>query len=181
MRLQPQEVAIGDHCRRPRADRPIVVGLDGSESSAAAAAFAAVEAVARGRRCTCCTRPGTPAVPVDLYGSMAVEPALRDVAEKLLDRMTGSGTGRRTWCDPQEAQWSGSKGGSLMTQILIDIDDELLAKAAEELGTTTTNDTVNAALGDVLRRGAVAREIEFAKSGDYTDLLDPGVMKNAWR
>jgi len=40
---------------------------------------------------------------------------------------------------------------------------------------------VNAALADVLRRRAVAREIEFAKGGGYADLLDPEVMKNAWR
>jgi len=68
-----------------------------------------------------------------------------------------------------------------MARTLIDIDDELLAKAAVELGTTTKKDTVNAALADVLRRRAVAREIEFAKSGGYADLLDPEVMKKAWR
>ena len=71
-------------------DRPIVVGLDGSESSAAAAAYAATEAVAREAPLHLLHATGTPAVPVDLYGSMAVELALRDVAEKLLDRMTGS-------------------------------------------------------------------------------------------
>jgi len=70
--------------------RQIVVGLDGSESSAAAAAYAGREGVVRGSPLHLLHATGTPAVPVDLYGSMAVELALRDVADKLLDRMTGS-------------------------------------------------------------------------------------------
>lgn len=51
-----------------------------------------------------------------------------------------------------------------MTRIVIDIDDEVLAEAAEEPGTTTTEDTVNAALREVvahrrrLRAGREARE-----------------------
>lgn len=39
-----------------------------------------------------------------------------------------------------------------MTKTLIDIDDALLAEAARVLGTTTKKDTVNAALGEAVRR-----------------------------
>lgn len=36
---------------------------------------------------------------------------------------------------------------------MIDLDDDLLARAAQELGTTTKKDTVNAALRAALRAG----------------------------
>jgi Arc/MetJ family transcription regulator len=68
-----------------------------------------------------------------------------------------------------------------MTKTLIDIDDTLLAKAAEALGTTTKKDTVNAALTEVLRVRAANHFLQSAKSGLYDDLLDPEVMKGAWR
>jgi len=45
-----------------------------------------------------------------------------------------------------------------MARTVIDLDDELLASVARELGTSTKKDTVNAALREVLanRRRAVA-------------------------
>lgn len=43
----------------------------------------------------------------------------------------------------------------------IDIDDELLAKAAEALGTKTKKATVEAALERVVRRHAQARVLEL--------------------
>lgn len=45
-----------------------------------------------------------------------------------------------------------------MARTVIDLDDELLASAARELGTSTKKDTVNAALREVLetRRRALA-------------------------
>jgi len=75
----------------------------------------------------------------------------------------------------------GIYGGAALTKTLIDIDDELLAKAAEALGTTTKKDTVNAALAEVLRQRAATRFLESARDGLYADLLDPEVMKGAWR
>jgi Arc/MetJ family transcription regulator len=68
-----------------------------------------------------------------------------------------------------------------MTKTLIDIDDELLAKAAAVLGTSTKKDTVNTALAAVLRQRAAAQFLASAKDGLYDDLLDPEVMKGAWR
>jgi Arc/MetJ family transcription regulator len=46
----------------------------------------------------------------------------------------------------------------VVARTVIDLDDELLASVAKELGTTTKKDTVNAALREVLanRRRAVA-------------------------
>lgn len=48
--------------------------------------------------------------------------------------------------------------GAAVTKMLIDIDDDALAEAAEILGTTTKKDTVNAALREtsVTRRRARA-------------------------
>jgi Arc/MetJ family transcription regulator len=45
-----------------------------------------------------------------------------------------------------------------MARTVIDLDDELVASVAQQLGTTTKKDTVNAALREVLenRRRAVA-------------------------
>ncbi len=68
-----------------------------------------------------------------------------------------------------------------MTKTLVDIDDDLLAKAAAELGTTTKKDTVNAALAEVLRRRAALELMDFAREGGFADLLDPEVMTRAWR
>lgn len=47
-----------------------------------------------------------------------------------------------------------------MTRTVVDIDDELLARAAEELGTTTKKDTVHAALRAALRASATRSLIE---------------------
>ena len=68
-----------------------------------------------------------------------------------------------------------------MTKTLIDIDDDWLSLASEALGTTTKKDTVNAALERVARSAAMARLIQHAREGLYADLLDPEVMKGAWR
>jgi Arc/MetJ family transcription regulator len=49
-------------------------------------------------------------------------------------------------------------GGCHMARTVIDLDDELVATVAKELGTSTKKDTVNAALREVLtnRRRALA-------------------------
>lgn len=64
----------------------------------------------------------------------------------------------------------------------IEIDQEALAAAAEVLGTTTKNDTVNAALRQVgqrpVRLRALARLGEMADRGDFNEFLDD---KNSYR
>lgn len=68
-----------------------------------------------------------------------------------------------------------------MTKTLVDIDDALLADVAEQLGTKTKKDTVNAALAEVLRVRRVAGHAEHLRDGALADLLDPEVMRGAWR
>jgi Arc/MetJ family transcription regulator len=68
-----------------------------------------------------------------------------------------------------------------MTKILIDVDDDALAEAAELLGTRTKKDTVNTALRETarqLRRAkALARLAELGEAGAFDELLD----KTAYR
>ncbi|MGH3738269.1 MAG: type II toxin-antitoxin system VapB family antitoxin [Micromonosporaceae bacterium] len=63
-----------------------------------------------------------------------------------------------------------------MTKILVDVDDQALADAAEVLGTTTKKDTVNTALREIARRNrraeAHARLVERARAGQFDELLD---------
>ncbi|HEX6500616.1 MAG TPA: type II toxin-antitoxin system VapB family antitoxin [Micromonosporaceae bacterium] len=63
-----------------------------------------------------------------------------------------------------------------MTKILIDVDDQMLAEAAELLGTKTKKDTVNSALSETVQRlrraNALANLSERAEAGDFDVLLD---------
>jgi Arc/MetJ family transcription regulator len=68
----------------------------------------------------------------------------------------------------------------LVARTVIDLDDELVASVAKELGTRTKKDTVNAALREVLsnrRRGlALTRLRDAAADGaiDLAQLQDKG-------
>lgn len=68
-----------------------------------------------------------------------------------------------------------------MAKTLVDIDEKLLAQAAEILGTKTKKDTVNAALRDVVRIEMLRRHVEWLASDDAPDLLNPEIRKAAWR
>ena len=68
-----------------------------------------------------------------------------------------------------------------MAKTLVDIDDDLLRLAAEQLGTATKKDTVNAALAEVLRVRRAADHLEHLRAGALDDLLDPAVAADAWR
>jgi Arc/MetJ family transcription regulator len=63
-----------------------------------------------------------------------------------------------------------------VTKILIDIDDDALAEAAELLGTKTKKDTVNMSLRETAARlkraQALARLAELGRSGAFDELLD---------
>jgi Arc/MetJ family transcription regulator len=66
---------------------------------------------------------------------------------------------------------------------MIDLDDDALALAAQDLGTTTATDTVNAALAFVADR---RRRIEQLLNDPYAlgvgpDIADPEVMRGARR
>ncbi|MFT4188487.1 MAG: type II toxin-antitoxin system VapB family antitoxin [Aeromicrobium sp.] len=67
-----------------------------------------------------------------------------------------------------------------MARTVIDIDDEALAAAAAELGTTSKVATVNAALREVADRRRRLEAFERTLSMGE-DLGDPEVMAGAWR
>lgn len=60
-----------------------------------------------------------------------------------------------------------------MSKVLIDIDEELLAKAQQVLGTTTKKATVNGALRELVRREAVVRFLEQAEAGVFATTDQP--------
>ncbi|MTE12030.1 type II toxin-antitoxin system VapB family antitoxin [Nocardia aurantiaca] len=66
-----------------------------------------------------------------------------------------------------------------MSRTLIDIDDDALALAAEELGTKTKVATVNAALREIANRRAVTKVLQQLRDSG-TD-LSPDAMGGAWR
>lgn len=68
-----------------------------------------------------------------------------------------------------------------MAKTVIDLDDELLGRAAAHLGTRTKKDTVNTALALVVRAAAFDDFVEFVAEGGLDDLSDPAVMMQAWR
>lgn len=68
-----------------------------------------------------------------------------------------------------------------MSKTLVDIDDELLAKAQELLGTKTKKDTVNAALRAAIQRASARELIDLYGRGVLDDLSNPDVMARAWR
>jgi len=67
-----------------------------------------------------------------------------------------------------------------VTKTLIDVDDDLLLRAQEALGTGTKKETVNLALAEVIAAVARRREIERLDAGVYVDLADSEVMRKAW-
>ncbi|MFI6042228.1 type II toxin-antitoxin system VapB family antitoxin [Nocardia sp. NPDC051321] len=56
-----------------------------------------------------------------------------------------------------------------MTRTVLDIDDDLLAQAAEILGTSKKVATVNAALADVVRRRKREQFASWVKAGGLVD------------
>ncbi len=68
-----------------------------------------------------------------------------------------------------------------MTRTTIEIDDEALAGAARELGTSTKVDTVNAALAFVAKRHQLAQAFDDPSIWGSPDLTDPKIQKAARR
>ena len=68
-----------------------------------------------------------------------------------------------------------------MTKRLIDLDDDLLAAAQKELGTSGVSDTVRIGLQQAAAASARARQIAWLKSGAMGEMTDPGKRGNAWR
>ncbi|NUQ99640.1 MAG: type II toxin-antitoxin system VapB family antitoxin [Streptomyces sp.] len=68
-----------------------------------------------------------------------------------------------------------------MSRTMIDLDDALVAEAAEILGTTTKRATINGALAEFVAAAKRRRFMEMLDEGDFDDLADPEVMAGAWR
>lgn len=68
-----------------------------------------------------------------------------------------------------------------MSRTVIDLDDDLLAKAAELFGTRTKVATVNAALSDAVNRAERAEFLDWLAADGLPDLGDADVMEKAWR
>jgi len=66
-----------------------------------------------------------------------------------------------------------------MRRTTLDIDEVMLAKAKEALGTTGVKDTVNEALREIAKREAGKRLIAWLKENE--DLANPEIMKHARR
>lgn len=68
-----------------------------------------------------------------------------------------------------------------VTKRLVDIDDDLLARARAALGTATMKDTVNGALQEVVNLELRRRHADQLATMEGLDLDDPTVMSRAWR
>ncbi len=66
-----------------------------------------------------------------------------------------------------------------MRKTTLDIDEDLLSKAREILGTNGIKDTVDEALCEIVRREAGRRLITRLKKNG--DLANPEIMARAWR
>lgn len=68
-----------------------------------------------------------------------------------------------------------------MTKRLIDLDDELLARAQRELNTSGVSDTVRAALRQAASAAARARQLAWLREGGLEPLADPDQRADVWR
>ncbi|WP_149824647.1 type II toxin-antitoxin system VapB family antitoxin [Streptomyces tailanensis] len=68
-----------------------------------------------------------------------------------------------------------------MSRTMIDLDDALVAEAAEILGTSTKRATVNGALAEFVAAAKRRRFVELLEEGVLDDLADAEVMAGAWR
>jgi Arc/MetJ family transcription regulator len=68
-----------------------------------------------------------------------------------------------------------------MTRAVINVDDDLLAWAAEILGATQKTETVNTALRYGVAAAARRRFLDGARQGAFVSLTDPDERAEAWR
>ena len=68
-----------------------------------------------------------------------------------------------------------------MPKRLIDLDDDLLAAAQRELGTTGISDTVRIALQQAAAKSARARQIEWLVQGGLESMAGPDERGEVWR
>lgn len=65
-----------------------------------------------------------------------------------------------------------------MARTVIDLDDELVASVAKELGTSTKKDTVNAALREVIANRRRAMALTRLRDAASDDAFDMGLLQD---
>lgn len=68
-----------------------------------------------------------------------------------------------------------------MTKRLIELDDDLLAEAQQELHTSGVSDTVRAALRQAADTAARSRQVQWLREGGLEALADPQARAAVWR
>ena len=68
-----------------------------------------------------------------------------------------------------------------VTKRLIDLDDELLARAQRELNTSGVSDTVRAALRQAAGAAARARQVAWLLEGGLEPMAEPAQRADVWR
>lgn len=68
-----------------------------------------------------------------------------------------------------------------MTKRLIDLDDELLARAQRELNTSGVSDTVRAALRQAASAAARARQVTWLRDGGMEPMKEQAERADVWR
>lgn len=67
-----------------------------------------------------------------------------------------------------------------MTKRLIDLDDDLLAAAQQELHTSGVTDTVRLALEQAAARSARVRQVEWLRGGGLLDVNGVSQRDDVW-
>lgn len=68
-----------------------------------------------------------------------------------------------------------------MTKRLIDLDDDLLTAAQQELHTSGVTDTVRLAMQQAAARSARARQVAWLRGGGLQDVSSPDPRDDVWR
>jgi Arc/MetJ family transcription regulator len=68
-----------------------------------------------------------------------------------------------------------------MHKTALRLDEELLDRAREVLGTSSATETIHAALSEVVARRGRERLFERLRTQDGIDLADDSVMSGAWQ
>jgi Arc/MetJ family transcription regulator len=68
-----------------------------------------------------------------------------------------------------------------VTKRLIDLDDELLARAQRELHTNGISDTVRTALQQAAAAAARARQVAWLREGGLEAMAEPVQRADVWR
>jgi Arc/MetJ family transcription regulator len=68
-----------------------------------------------------------------------------------------------------------------MSRTVINLDDELVAEAAEILGTKTKVSTVNATLKEFVAQHKRRQLLDWLAAGNLPDLADENVRERAWQ